>query len=62
MFYELEIVTEDTFYLWRNYDSSVWGREVALKEVQSFLAFLEKVDDEEVEEEREDSRATTALS
>jgi hypothetical protein len=58
VFYELEIVTEDTFYLWRNYDSSVWGRESALKEVQSFLSFLEKGDDEGADDELLETQTT----
>jgi hypothetical protein len=51
VFYDSEIVCEDTYYLWRDCDTSAWGKDVALKEVQSFLAFLERGDDDEVEEE-----------
>jgi hypothetical protein len=51
VFYELEIVTEETFYLWRTYDSSLWGKAEALTEVQSFLSFLEKGEDDAAEEE-----------
>lgn len=49
VFYELEIVTEDAYYLWRERDSR-WGTDQALKEVQSFLSFLENGDAELGEE------------
>eukprot|EP00668_Euglena_longa_P041812 GGOE01055084.1.p1 GENE.GGOE01055084.1~~GGOE01055084.1.p1 ORF type:complete len:589 (+),score=179.12 GGOE01055084.1:767-2533(+) len=50
VFYELEIVTEDAYYMWRERDSR-WGTDQALKEVQSFLMFLENGDAEVGEEE-----------
>uniref|UniRef100_A0A7S1NLV2 Eukaryotic translation initiation factor 4 gamma 2 n=1 Tax=Eutreptiella gymnastica TaxID=73025 RepID=A0A7S1NLV2_9EUGL len=42
VFYELEIVTEDTYYMWRDDDEDTqWVKSDALKEVQSFISFLE---------------------
>jgi hypothetical protein len=50
VFYELEIVTEDTYYLWRERDARRCD-DLALNEVQSFLSFLENGDAELGEEE-----------
>ena len=49
VFYELEIVTEDTYYMWRDDEyAAQWGKDEALKEVQSFLSFLENGEEGEM--------------
>jgi len=61
VFYELEIVTEDAYYLWRERDAR-WGTDMALKEVQSFLSFLENGDAEAGEDDAHAPNATATAT